>query len=401
MKYHSQTHGVVIGGASRKAEAEKLQKGVNLLVATPGRLLDHIQSTKGFNYNNLNMLIIDEADRILEIGFEEEMQQIIKALPKERQTLLFSATQTKKIQDLAKISLKPDVKYVGVDDNRATATVEGLKQGYVVVPSDMRFMLLFTFLKKNLKKKIIVFFSSCNSVKYHAELLNFIDIPVLELHGRQKQQKRTATFFEFCNAEKGILICTDVAARGLDIPAVDWIIQYDPPDDPKEYIHRVGRTARAGAQGRALLFVLPQELGYLRYLKQARVELDEYEFPQHKIANVQLQLEKLVENNYYLHRSARDAYRSYLLAYASHSHKHIFDVHSLDLQKVAKSFGFTVPPKVNLNVSSKGTRQRKGFGAGWASKNKQTANQGTGHQFSAQNPYGKRAVGDKRQFTRY
>jgi ATP-dependent RNA helicase DDX18/HAS1 len=114
-----------------------------------------------------------------------------------------------------------------------------------------------------------------------------------------------------------------------------------------------------------------------------------------------LQLEKLVENNYYLHRSARDAYRSYLLAYASHSHKHIFDVHSLDLQKVAKSFGFTVPPKVNLNVSSKGTRQRKGFGAGWASKNKQTANQGTGHQFSAQNPYGKRAVGDKRQFTRY
>ncbi|KAL6065507.1 ATP-dependent RNA helicase ddx18, variant 2 [Balamuthia mandrillaris] len=350
LKYHTQTHGLVIGGANRKTEADKLQKGVNLLVATPGRLLDHIQNTKGFNFHNLKCLVIDEADRILEIGFEEEMKAIVKALPQERQTLLFSATQTKKIEDLARISLKSTVKYIGADDHRDKATVDGLKQGYVVVPSEVRFLLLFTFLKKNIKKKVIVFFSSCNSVKYHAELLNYIDIPVLDLHGRQKQQKRTNTFFEFCNAKHGILLCTDVAARGLDIPAVDWIIQYDPPDDPKEYIHRVGRTARAGGQGRALLFVLPQELGYLRYLKKARVTLDEYEFPSSKIANVQSQLERLVEKNYYLHRSARDAYRSYLLAYASHSHKHIFNVHELDLLKVAKSFGFTVPPKVNLSM---------------------------------------------------
>jgi ATP-dependent RNA helicase DDX18/HAS1 len=90
----------------------------------------------------------------------------------------------------------------------------------------------------------MVFFSSCNSVKYHGELLNYIDIPVMDIHGKQKQQKRTATFFEFCKASTGILLCTDVAARGLDIPQVDWIIQFDPPDDPREYIHRVGRTAR-------------------------------------------------------------------------------------------------------------------------------------------------------------
>jgi ATP-dependent RNA helicase DDX18/HAS1 len=407
MRYHTQTHGLIMGGANRKTEADKLLKGVNLIVATPGRLLDHLQSTRGFNYRNLQMLIIDEADRCLEIGFEEEMTQIIKLLPKERQTLLFSATQTKKIQDLAKLSLKPDVKYIGVDDHRVLATSEGLKQGYVVVPSDMRFLLLFTFLKKNMKKKVIVFLSSCNSVKYHAELLNYIDIPVLELHGRQKQAKRTATFFEFCNATSGILVCTDVAARGLDIPEVDWIIQFDPPDDPKEYIHRVGRTARAGKEGRALLFVLPSELGYLKYLKAARVELDEYEFPEQKVANVQAQLERLVEKNYYLHKSARDAYRSYLLAYASHSHKHIFDVHSLDLQKVAKSFGFTVPPKVNLNVSAKGTRvTRKGFGAGWAKQGQGQSKGGAPrsgghHQFSAQNPYGKREQGDKRQFVKF
>ena len=103
-----------------------------------------------------------------------------------------------------------------------------------------------------------VIFSSCNSVQFHAELLNYIDIPVLCIHGKQKQQRRSSVFFEFVNAKTGVLLCTDVAARGLDIPAVDWIIQYDPPDDPKEYIHRVGRTARGkeGA-GRALLFLLP------------------------------------------------------------------------------------------------------------------------------------------------
>lgn len=147
--------------------------------------------------------------------------------------MLFSATQTTKVEDLARVSLKKAPLYINVDEQKDTATAEGLEQGYVVCPSETRFLLLFTFLKKNLKKKIIVFLSSCNSVKYHAELLNYIDIPVLDLHGRQKQQKRTNTFFEFVNAETGIMLCTDVAARGLDIPAVDWIIQFDPPDDPR------------------------------------------------------------------------------------------------------------------------------------------------------------------------
>merc|ERR1711981_926684 len=121
-----------------------------------------------------------------------------------------------------------------------------------------------------------------------------------------KQQKRTTTFFEYCNAKSGILCATDVAARGLDIPAVDWIIQFDPPDDPKEYIHRVGRAARGiSGKGRALLMLLPEEADFLRYLKEAKVPLNEYEFPKSKIANVQSQLEKLVEKNYYLRQSAR------------------------------------------------------------------------------------------------
>ncbi|KAH8120539.1 DEAD-domain-containing protein [Phellopilus nigrolimitatus] len=370
MAHHSQTFGIVIGGANRRAEVEKLVKGVNLVVATPGRFLDHLENTKGFVFRNLKALIIDEADRILEIGFEDEMKKIISILPNEdRQSMLFSATQTTKVQDLARISLRPGPLHIDVDKEEETSTVSTLSQGYVVCPSDRRFLLLFTFLKKNLKKKCIVFFSSCNSVKYHAELLNYIDVPVLDLHGKQKQQKRTNTFFEFCNATSGILLCTDVGARGLDIPKVDWIVQFDPPDDPRDYIHRVGRTARAGKAGKSLLFLLESELGFLRYLKEARVPLNEFTFPADRIANVQSQLEKLLQKNYFLHQSARDGYRSYLQAYASHSLKKIFDVNALDLVKVARAFGFAVPPRVNVtvgggkSVSGKaGSKRRRGDG---------------------------------------
>lgn len=232
-KYHTQTHGLIMGGANRRSEADRLAKGVAVLVATPGRLLDHLQSTHGFVYKNLQSLVIDEADRILEVGFEEDMHQILKLLPKQRQTMLFSATQTTKVEDLIRVSFRNKPIYIGVHDKRDVTTVKGLEQGFVTVPSERRFLLLFTFLKRNLKKKIIVFMSSCNAVKFYSELLNFIDIPVLSLYGKQKQQKRTSTFFEFCKSQAATLISTDVAARGLDIPAVDWIIQYDPPDDPK------------------------------------------------------------------------------------------------------------------------------------------------------------------------
>ena len=442
---HTQTHGLIIGGANRRAEAERLVKGVNIVIATPGRLLDHLQNTRGFVFKNLQILVMDEADRILEQGFEEEMQQILRLLPRQRQTVLFSATQTKKVEDLARLSIQGTATYIGVDDESAVATVSGLEQGYVMCPSDKRLLLLFTFLKRNRKKKIMVrraarrrcargvsdgvlrvlsrstqvFFSSCNSVKFHAELLNYIDIPVIDIHGRQKQQKRTSTFFQFCAQSSGTLLCTDVAARGLDIPAVDWIIQFDPPDDPREYIHRVGRTARgAGAHGRALLFLIPEEAGFLKFLRSAKVgdgsrprarltrecsfhrrktfssapqvTLNEYEFPTSKISNVQAQLCRLVEKNYYLNRSARDAYRAYLLAYASHGLKDVFDVHELDLQAVASAFGFSVPPKVDLAFSARGGTRVKKHTKGGAQ---------SGHKFSAENPYGKRAATDQRQFT--
>ncbi|KAA8541152.1 hypothetical protein F0562_025102 [Nyssa sinensis] len=350
LKYHSQTLGLVIGGSARRGEAERIVKGVNLLIATPGRLLDHLQNTKGFIYKNLKCLMIDEADRILEANFEEEMKQIIKILPKTRQTALFSATQTKKVEDLARLSFQTTPVYIDVDDGRT-------------------------------------------EVKFHSELLKYIQVDCFDIHGKQKQQKRTSTFFDFCKAEKGILLCTDVAARGLDIPAVDWIVQYDPPDEPKEYIHRVGRTARGeGAKGNALLFLIPEELQFLRYLKAAKVPVKEYEFDEKKMANVQSHLEKLVANNYYLNKSAKEAYRSYILAYNSHSMKDIFNVHRLDLQAVAASFCFSCPPKINLNIDSNASKFRK--------KTRKVERSRNG--FSEGNSYGRqKGEDDIRQFVRY
>ncbi|THU61253.1 hypothetical protein C4D60_Mb07t21350 [Musa balbisiana] len=448
LKYHSQTLGLVIGGAGRKGEAEHLAKGVNLLVATPGRLLDHLKNTKGFIYKNLmfliideadrileanfeedmkqifkclpkfliideadrileanfeedmkqifkclpKFLIIDEADRILEANFEEDMKQIFKCLPKARQTALFTATQTKQVEEFACLSFKEKPIYVGVDDGRSKVTVEGLQQGYCVVPSNKRFLVLYAFLKRNLSKKIMVFFSSCNSVKYHSELLRYIQIDCFDIHGKQKQQKRTATFFDFCKAQKGILLCTDVAARGLDIPAVDWIVQYDPPDEPKEYIHRVGRTARGeGSEGNALLFLLPEEVQFLLYLKEAKVPVKEYEFNEKKVPNLQSHLEKIVGENYFLSQSAKDAYKSYILAYNSHSMKNVFNVHHLNLKDVAASFCFVSPPKVNLDLESSASKFRK----------KTRKIDGSHHGISASNPYGRQKADDQRQFARY
>lgn len=397
MTHHVHTYGLVMGGSNRSAEAQKLANGVNILVATPGRLLDHLQNTPGFLYKNLQCLIIDEADRILEVGFEEELKQIIKLLPKRRQTMLFSATQTRKVEDLARISLKKEPLYVGVDDDKEKATVDGLEQGYVVCPSDKRFLLLFTFLKKNRNKKLMVFFSSCMSVKFHYELLNYIDLPVMAIHGKQKQTKRTTTFFQFCNADSGILLCTDVAARGLDIPEVDWIVQYDPPDDPKEYIHRVGRTARGiNGRGHALLILRPEELGFLLFLKQAKVPLSEFEFSWSKISDIQSQLEKLIEKNYYLHKSAQEAYKSYVRAYDSHSLKQIYSVNTLNLPMVALSFGFKVVPYVHLNSHSKKGAKLQSRGGTGGFGNQKSRNMQKSKIFRHVN----KGKSDKRQFSR-
>ncbi|XP_076258958.1 ATP-dependent RNA helicase DDX18-like isoform X2 [Rhynchophorus ferrugineus] len=370
--FHNFTHGVIMGGTNRKTEAKKLTDGINILIATPGRLLDHLQNTSGFIYSNIQCLIIDEVDRILEIGFEAEITQILKILPRKRQTMLFSATQSSKSEMLAKLAFKKEPLYINADEITEESTVSGLQQGYVVCPTEYRLLFLYSFLKKNKSRKVMIFFSTCNSVEYHYKLFNYIDLPCLRIHGRQKQTKRTKTFFQFCNSSSGILLCTDVAARGLDIPIVDWIVQYDPSDDPKEYIHRVGRTARAGSTGNALLVLMVEELGYLWYLRQAKIPLNEYNVQWQKVSGVQSQLEHLIENHVALNKLAKEAYRSYLTAYDAHQPKTVFDVTKLDLLKVALSFGFKKTPDIELNISGMKGKKKK------IKKNPKNLNKGFG-----------------------
>ena len=185
LRFYNKTHGIVMGGIKRSNEVSMLAKGVNLLVATPGRLLDHLESTKGFVYHNLQMLIIDEADRILMQGFEEEMTKILAKLPEKRQTILFSATQTSKVEDLCRVSLtNPVICNVEAEKQNSSATVSSLEQGFVIIDPAQKFRLLFTFLRKNTKKKIMVFMSSCNAVKFYSDLLNYVDITCSEIHGK-------------------------------------------------------------------------------------------------------------------------------------------------------------------------------------------------------------------------
>ncbi|KAG5219616.1 ATP-dependent RNA helicase [Salix suchowensis] len=241
---------------------------MNILVATPGRLLQHMDQTLGFNADNLQIFVVlDEADRILDMGFSRTLTALLSHLPKSRQTLLFSATQTQSVQDLARLSLKDPVP-IGVGeagDPSASATPQSLEQHYTVCPLDKKLDVLWSFIKTHLQSKIVVFMSSCKQVRFVFETFCKLHpgVPLLHLHGKQKQTTRLSMYTKFTSTSHAVLFATDIAARGLDFPAVDWVIQVDAPEDADTYIHRVGRTARYGSAGKALMFLLPGMLGLL------------------------------------------------------------------------------------------------------------------------------------------
>jgi len=310
---NKKTCGVIIGGGYRKKEAEKLVKGINLLISTPGRLLDHLKNTKGFFTDNLSLLIIDEADVILNIGFEEELKQILNIIPKERQTMLFSATLNKKVENLNILSLINPI-YINMTNKlNKSPNLSNLEQGYIIISSDLKFLFLYTFIKKNIMKKIMIFFNSCDEVQFYSYLFNYINLKVKSIHGQLKQKERENIFRNFFNIENGILLCTDIAQRGLDFPHVDWIINYDLPLSPNEYLHRIGRAARGpNSFGKSLLILMENEKDIINKLQEKNIILKELEFNRNKLINIQNKFEILIESNPALELLAINAFKSYI-----------------------------------------------------------------------------------------
>ncbi|XP_015579521.1 DEAD-box ATP-dependent RNA helicase 17 isoform X2 [Ricinus communis] len=454
-RFHWIVPGYIMGGESRSKEKARLRKGISILVATPGRLLDHLKNTSSFSHTNLRWIIFDEADRILELGFGKEIEDILDLLGSrltrsvgkgnrdssisnyQRQNLLLSATLNEKVNHLANISLENPV-MIGLDDEKMqpepllehTKSLKSdaddelehpskvlkpstgdfkvpvqLVQKYVKVPCGSRLATLLSILKhlfeKRASQKIVVFFSTCDAVDFHYSLLSefrfsctsqseaeaaemFLRCKTFRLHGNMKQEDRRDTFQAFKSDKLALLLSTDVAARGLDLPKVTWIIQYDTPGEATEYVHRVGRTARMGEKGDSLLFLQPVEVDYLQELQKHGVSLTEYPIlkmldsfsfyeQMHRnkkfvsleshpwLLSLQKALESFIAAQPKMNKLAQNAFLSWVRAYTAHRGelKRIFMVQKLHLGHVAKSFALKQQPSVVGKAFQKQSKKRK------------------------------------------
>ena len=443
--------GIVIGGEKKKSEKARLRRGVNILVATPGRLADHLAQTKALDVSRVRWLVLDEGDRLMELGFEEEIQGIIEklerqsspskllALPSRRTTVLCSATMKMNVQRLGDISLKdavhiipdPNLKYTEAEsstkDSEAFCAPNQLQQSYIIVPAKQRLvtlaaLLMSTFTSISIQRakgvfKAIVFLTCADSVDFHFQLFSrgasainrsqaigdhtvehakplgdasshlptvsnsptiSSELSIYKLHGSLVQPLRTSTLASFHQSSNpSVLFCTDVASRGLDLPNIDLVIEYDPPFSADDHIHRVGRTARAGNAGNAIVFLMPgPEEGYVDVLQRASSEkivsrrspeevlkkafssrkqprpvgkdenVQAHKSWQDQATDFQLEVERNVAASKRLEDMARKAYISHVRAYATHTtgERKWFDLKELHLGHLAKAFGLRERP---------------------------------------------------------
>ncbi|XP_072246289.1 probable ATP-dependent RNA helicase DDX10 [Leuresthes tenuis] len=363
-KNHEFSAGLIIGGKDLKSEAEKIPR-TNIVICTPGRLLQHMDETATFHASSLHMLVLDEADRILDMGFADTLNAIVENLPKSRQTLLFSATQTKSVKDLARLSLK-DPEYVWVHEKAKFSTPATLEQSLVVCELHQKVNMLYSFIRSHLKKKIIVFFACCKEVQYLFRVFCRLrpGMPILALHGKQQQMKRVEVYNEFLRKQNAVLFATDIAARGLDFPAVNWVLQFDCPEDADTYIHRVGRTARYKEGGEALLLLMPsEENGMLAQLQEKKVPINKIQVNPDKLQSIQQKLQAFLAQEKEQKERAQRCFVSYLRSVYLMKNKGVFDVFKLQIQEYAMSLGLAVAPRVrflNKAQAQKAEKERCG-----------------------------------------
>lgn len=255
---------VLVGGLDMVSQAIALSKKPHVIVGTPGRVADHLANTKGFHLKKLRYLIFDEADRLLSMDFEKQINLILTQIPKERNTFLFSATMTSKVQKLERASLKDPVK---IEINTKYKTVDALVQNYIFIPAKHKETYLVFLLTQFVGHKTIIFTTTCAQSQKLALILRNLNFKAVNINGQLAQAQRLTALNKFKNGERQILIATDVASRGLDIPAVELVINFDIPSNSKDYVHRVGRTARAGKTGRALTMVTQYDIEVLQKIE--------------------------------------------------------------------------------------------------------------------------------------
>ena len=255
---------VLVGGIDMMAQAIALAKRPHVVVGTPGRVVDHLTNTKGFSRNALQHLVLDEADRLLNMDFEQEIDQILKVIPKDRRTQLFSATMTNKVAKLQRACLRNPAK---VEVASKYSTVDTLRQQYLFVPAKYKDCYLIYLLTELAGCTGMIFTRTCDNTRRIALMLRNLGFGAVPIHGQMSQPKRLAALNKFKAGERALLVATDVASRGLDIPSVDVVINYDVPTNSKDYVHRVGRTARAGRSGRAVTLVTQYDVELIQKIE--------------------------------------------------------------------------------------------------------------------------------------
>ncbi|MFO6418959.1 DEAD/DEAH box helicase [Hylemonella sp. W303a] len=276
-KYTHLRSAVVFGGMDMKPQTLELKKGVEVLVATPGRLLDHIEA-KNAVLNQVEYVVLDEADRMLDIGFLPDLQRILSHLPKQRTTLLFSATFSPEIKRLASSYLQNPITIEVARSNATATTVE--QHFYSVGEDDKRHALRQVLRDKNLKQAFVFVNSKLGCARL-ARALERDGLKTAALHGDKSQDERLKALDAFKKGEVDLLVCTDVAARGLDIKDVPAVFNIDIPFNAEDYVHRIGRTGRAGAQGVAVSFVSPRDVksvAEIEKLIKTKIEIEPIEF---------------------------------------------------------------------------------------------------------------------------
>nr|CDS17816.1 ATP dependent RNA helicase DDX10 [Echinococcus granulosus] len=363
-KFHSFTMLDIMGGKTRTGKREEWQRAAkaNILIGTPGRFSQHQQENPTLDMSNLHFLVLDEVDRLLDPTFCRELFIIAENLTTNRQCLLFSATLSKIHNQLAPLGLKSPV-MISTESKGVGATPAHLIQFYSVVPLGKKLDYLWIFLQSHCKKKVIVFFSTQKQVRFVHDL--FLKMrpffAVLQLRGNMLQSKRFKIYEKFFQTPRGaVLLATNVAERGLDFPEVHWVVQFDCPKQLDDYIHRVGRTARAERVGRAITFLLPSEVKIVELLAKCNVYLRQQQFPESKLQPVVTsRAPALLASQPELAASARAAFTAYLRDYCfipkatgstaiaeSSNMSSVFQPSSLPIDEFAASLGLPLTPEL-------------------------------------------------------